>query len=669
MSRSFAPLNYLAKSADKHMGMNTNTPTKMAATASGLDRPLRVLHLEDDPDDRHVIQEWFKQQNIRAEFTDADNEADFVKACEEGSFDIVLSDKSLPGFDGLSALRFVREKFPHLPFVFVTGSMGEESAIETMKDGATDYVLKDRLSRLIPAVQRAIRESEREKKNRQIEEKIRQQAALLDKAQDAILVTDVDSHILFWNKSAERIYGWPISSVMTRKASEILPTNKARYEEVTHLLLARGSWTGELTAANRGGNELIVESRWTLVRDELGIPKSILIIDTDITEKKALEAKFLRSQRMDSIGALAGGIAHDLNNALAPVIIGADLLKTCEDDIGREKFLDIISTNAQRATGLVKQILGFARGSGGQSGPIKLSHLITEMGKMIQDTFSKAIALSVKLPDKELWTVLGDTTELHQVLLNLCVNARDAMPNGGSLALSAKNVTLDELEAMANGATPGAYVMVSVADTGSGIPPEVLPRIFEPFFTTKTGDKGTGLGLATVSGIVKHHGGFIDIQTKSGKGTEFRVYIPAMNSAATAAAETKEAALPVGHGELILVIDDEESVRELTKTTLESYGYRVVTAQNGLQGIARFKENPNDIKLIATDTDMPYVDGLGAIRAIKELKPDIPVIIASGGSKSDTDEIRKVDSAHVKNLAKPYSLDQLLVAVAMGLQH
>jgi PAS domain S-box-containing protein len=290
-------------------GTNTKLQTNRASKVSVLDRALRILHLEDDLNDRRVIQQWMKEQNIAAEFTDVDNEADFVKAFEQATFDIILSDKSLPGFDGLSALRFVREKFPHVPFVFVTGSMGEEAAIETMKDGATDYVLKDRLSRLIPAVQRAIRESEHEEKNRQIEEKIRQHAALLDEAQDAILVTDVEDHVVFWNKSAERIYGWTASAIMGRKAAELLARDVTKYEHAKRLLLEKGNWRGELLVANRAGNELIIEARWTLVRDEQGKPKSILMIDTDITETKALEAKFLRSQRMDSIGALAGGIA------------------------------------------------------------------------------------------------------------------------------------------------------------------------------------------------------------------------------------------------------------------------------------------------------------------------------------------------------------------------
>ena len=647
--------------------MSGKSPSSSGASVSILDRPLRILHLEDDPNDHRVVVEWLGRQNIAAEFTVIDNELDFIKALNEQPFDIVLSDKSLPGFDGLSALRVVREKFKHIPFVFVTGSMGEEAAIETIKDGATDYVLKDRLSRLIPSMQRAIREAEQEEKNRQAEEKNRQQAALLDKAQDAIMVTDIEDRILFWNRSAERIYGWPAVAVVGRKATELLPVDAERYDEAKKELLEKGSWMGEMIAANRGGNELVIEGRWTLMRDEQGHPKSILIIDTDITERKALEARFLRSQRMDSIGALAGGIAHDLNNALAPVLMGVDLLRYSDAPADRDKYLDIILSNTRRATELVKQILSFARGSGRERGPVRIRFLVTEMSKMIRDTFPKAISYSVKMPSQDLWTVHGDATEIHQVLLNLCVNARDAMPNGGRLMVTAQNFVLEDAAATATGAKAGPYVLLSVTDTGTGIPPEVLPRIFEPFFTTKKEDKGTGLGLATVSGIVKHHGGFIDIQTEAGKGTEFKIFLPAIAVPEAGENDIPELTLPTGHGELILVIDDEETVLELTKTTLESYGYQVIVAQNGLQGIARFTEYKPEIKLVITDADMPYMDGMAAIRSIKEIHPDTPVIIVSGTQDSAL-KMEQSKIFRLNSLQKPYSLDQLLINVANGLK-
>ncbi len=367
--------------------------------------------------------------------------------------------------------------------------------------------------------------------------------------------------------------------------------------------------------------ELVVESRWTLLRDEEGNPKRILIIDTDITEKKAIETRFLRSQRMDSIGALASGVAHDLNNALAPVIMGTELVRTCQDAEDRNTYLDIVDSNARRATELVRQILGFARGSGGQLGPVQLEHDIRDIGRMIQETFPKSISLSLVFPGEKLWTVRGDATELHQVLLNLCVNSRDAMPQGGQLTLSAQNCEMSEEAAAALCGKPGSYVKVSVADNGTGIPPEVLPRIFEPFFTTKKVAGGTGLGLATVAAIVKRHEGFMDIQTQAGRGTEFTIYLPAVDSTKPDAAEPKDRVLPAGHGELILVIDDEQTLLELAKAMLESFSYQVITAQDGLQGMALFTQKQNEIALVLTDADMPNMDGMAVIRAIKECGP------------------------------------------------
>jgi PAS domain S-box-containing protein len=634
-----------------------------------MDRALRIVHLEDDPNDRQMIRTWLHEQNIAAEFIDVDNEVDFIAAFAAQPVDLVLSDKTLPNFDGLSALRFVRENYPHVPFVFVTGSMGEEAAIETMRDGATDYVLKDRLSRLVPAVERAVREAEQEEKARRIEDKNRQQAALLDKAQDAILVADLEGCIVYRNKSAERIYGTSPETNIGGKILALAPGGEALFQEARQTVVDKGSWNGEIETVNTGGARLTIDSHWTLMRDENGLPGTILIIDTDITEKKELEAKFLRSQRLDSIGSLASGIAHDLNNALAPVLMGSELLRTCPDN-DRKRFLDIVETNVRRAADLVKQILSFTRGSEARRAPVLLKRTIREMGKMIQETFPKAIAFSVKYPGPELWTVQGDATEFHQVLMNLCVNARDAMKAaGGSLTITAQNFILtDNSRAASNGAKPGPYVMISVADTGSGIPPEVLPRIFEPFFTTKEGDQGTGLGLATVASIVKHHSGFMDIETQPGKGTEFKIYFPATPALETKEGMAAELALPSGHGEMILVIDDEEALLELTKTMLETFGYRVVTAHNGIQGIARFTEWQGEIKLVVTDNEMPQMDGRTALSAIKKLRPDIPVIIASGAKRGF--EMPDLKAAvDLKSLAKPYSLDQLLIAVDMGLHH
>lgn len=378
-------------------------------------------------------------------------------------------------------------------------------------------------------------------------------------------------------------------------------------------------------------------------------------------------AALLRSQRMESIGKLAGGIAHDLNNALTPVIVGAQLLKENNSEAERNKLLETISASANRGAAMVKHILAFARGSKNQSQQVPLSNLVKEIAKVIQDTFSKAILINVNM-GKGLWNVSGDATELYQVLLNLCVNARDAMPQGGELTLTVENQTLGETAKSVSGDIPaGAYVVMAVADTGSGIPPEVLPRIFEPLFTTKAPDKGTGLGLSTVAGIVKNHNGFIQVRTEAAKGTEFRIFLPASESMETDRRTEPGKALPVGHGEMVLLMDDEATVRQLTQTTLQNYGYRVLTAMSGLDGITTFDAHKDEIKLLVSDTDMPVMNGIVAIRAIQKLKPELPVIITSGVER-DTEQLVGIDRTHLTILQKPYTVEQILNAVAKGLE-
>ena len=494
------------------------------------------------------------------------------------------------------------------------------------------------------------------------EERIREQAELLDKANDAIMVLDVGGRISFWNRGAELLYGWTQKELFSRNVRDLLSKKANGFSTIFDKVFQDGVWSGEIAHVTKDGRTVTVDSHWTLVRDVNGNPRSVLLIDTDITEKKQYQAQMLRSQRMDSIGTLAGGIAHDLNNALAPVLMSAEMLHYTENEGDREKYLNIITTSAQRGVQMVKQILSFARGSRGPGAPVPVGNLVSEMAKIVKNTFPKSISINVDCPTKKLWNVTGDVTELHQVLLNLCVNARDVMPNGGRLTLSVENVRLDG-RSIPSTTAPGPYVLISVADTGTGIPLEILPRIFEPFFTTKSPDKGTGLGLSTVATIVKHRRGLIDVKTDSGKGTEFRIYLPGIETPEIDESELDDAPVPEGNGELILVMDDEESVREMTKSALESYGYKVVTALNGLHGIARFEEHKDDIRLVITDSDMPYLDGLSALCSIQQLKPGIPAIIASG-TKHDPENFQQLDLSTIYNLGKPFGMKDLLASVA-----
>lgn len=492
------------------------------------------------------------------------------------------------------------------------------------------------------------------------QEKIREQATLLDEAKDAIVALDLERRVTFWNKGAERIYGRTEEEALGKSADDLLFA--AGKPEDFHKVYETGAWMGELAQKTKSGQALTVESSWTLVKDDAGKPKCLLIINTNITEKKNYEAQLLRSQRMESLGTLAGGIAHDLNNALAPVIIGAELLKQNANEAKRGLLVETILASAQRGTEMVRQILSFARGSQGQAKSVQIGSLLKEMVKILRDTFPKSMGIECNL-GRDLWAVRGDVTELHQVLLNLCVNARDAMPQGGRLTLAAENVKKEDVPA---GNAPGPYVMLSVADTGTGIAPELLPRIFEPFFSTKGPEKGTGLGLSTVSNILKHHNGFIQVRSEVGKGTQFRVFLPALPATEPAEGRASKPNLPAGHGEMIMVMDDELAVRELAKTTLENFGYRVVTAPNGLLGITCFEEYKNEIQVVVSDTDMPFADGFTAIRSIQKAKPDIRIIIASGG-KRESQQLQGIDMKHLTILDKPYTMEQLLTAVADGM--
>jgi PAS domain S-box-containing protein len=403
------------------------------------------------------------------------------------------------------------------------------------------------------------------------EEQVRKQAALLDAANDAIYVRTLDHTVTYWNAGAERLYGWPRAEALGRKITDLVGLESAAFAAAQATLLEQGHWSGELTKTSKAGKELVVFCRWTLLRDEQGQPREVLAINTDITEQKQLEANFLRIQRMEGIGALAGGIAHDLNNILAPILMVGQLLRETVTDPESRRMINTVEACAQRGADIIKQLLTFARGKPGARAPLPMRHFLNEMHKLIRETFPRNIQPRVNVP-KDLWLILGDATQIHQALMNLCVNARDAMPEGGTLTLAAENVTLDAARAaMTPNAKAGEYVRVSVTDTGTGIPPEHVDRIFDPFFTTKEIGKGTGLGLATVLGIVRGHGGFVRVNSRVGQGTTFELCFPASPEVKAAATPEREVPPPRGQGELILVVDDEAAVRETVRQTLEKY--------------------------------------------------------------------------------------------------
>lgn len=622
-----------------------------------------VLIIEDDEDD------FFIAANLLSKATIIAANVDWAQSYEEGvemvtskNYDVCLVDYRLGARNGLELLREAAERGANVPMILLTGQGDLEVDVNAMLAGAADYLVKGQIDAQV--LERSIRYA-RERKR--AEERIREQAALLDKARDAISACDLQQRIIYWNKSAERLTGWSAEEVIGRRIDDQLYGEDYQgHIDAWQAVLKEGEWLGELRQFSRTGNEIFVESRWTLVRDSAGNPRSVLVISTDITERKKLEAQFLRSQRMESIGRLVGGIAHDLGNLLVPILLGVKVLQQrFADDEKAARTLAMIQKSAQRGSDMVKQVLAFARGVEGERVPVHPNQVIREVEKITQETFPATIKVEVDVAE-DLWMVKGDATQLQQVLMNLCVNARDVLTDGGKLAISADNILLDARSARKNlDAKPGKFVRLTVSDTGPGIPPEVMDKIFEPFFTTKPMGKGTGLGLSTVYSIVKSHGGFVSVESNQGSGTSFHIHLPGSEVSVDHADETSAQECQ-GHGETILIVDDEEFILETTREVLERLGYRVMVAGDGFEALRILTENKDKIELVVTDIMMPEMDGITTIREMKKIRPDLPIVAASGVTGSS---VRKaVEVGAEVWLAKPFSVEKLCTTLQEQLQ-
>ncbi len=868
-------------------------------------RPLRVLLVEDNPADAELLLRELRRAGFEPDCQLVDTEAGY-RAHLDASLDLVLSDYQMPQFSGLRALEILQEKALEVPFILVSGTMGEETAVAAMRQGAADYLLKDRLARLGTAVNRVLdqtrlrqerRQSERVRRHaegalrlfralvdqsndtfeivdpatgrfldineksctdlgytrrehlalrvwdvdaevseamwpevvanirnrgtsnregirrrkdgslfpmelnvkwvhldrdyivgvaRDITERKKSEAALstsegryralYDYAPDGILISDARGYYLDGNPSICRMLGYQQHELIGLHASQIVmaadvPRVSPAFEEIQSHSPVQREWqlrrrdgetfpaeviasimpdgnvlslirditerkrsdsrfrrlvesnaqgvmfrkaNGEITEANDAFLRIVGRERAELEAGALdwiamtppefaqvdnkclqearaggvctpyekeflrsdGVRVPVLVgaatfedspdegvcFVMDLTERKKLEQQFLRAQRMESIGTLAGGIAHDLNNVLAPIIMSLDIMKMKFRDPASAEMLAVVSSSAQRGADMVRQVLSFARGVEGRRMEVQVKHLIHDVEKIVNETFLKHIVIHSSVP-VGLLTVVGDPTQLHQVMLNLCVNARDAMTTGGTLTIAAKNVTLDEGSA-ANDleARPGLYVQIQVTDTGTGIHPETMEKIFDPFFTTKEVGHGTGLGLSTSQAIVKSHGGLMRVHSEPGRGTTFSVFLPARTSVGTVDSGVVEPEMPRGNGELILVVDDELSVREITQQTLETFGYRVILAVDGADAVATYATHKEEISLVLTDMTMPVMDGSAAIQILRRFNPSVRIIAASGlASHNCVTDATKLGVKHF--LAKPYTAEALLKTI------
>ena len=619
---------------------------------------LQILLVEDNPADAELIQYELQRSGVLHHAQCVATKNAFLAALRKTPPDAIISDYSMPQFNAIDALHAIKAHRVDVAFILVTGTQSEEVAVQCLKEGADDYILKSSLKRLPAALLAGVQRKRSEAQRAEAEARIREQAALLNKARDAILVIDLKGTITFWNDGAQRLYGWSGTETIGQLSIATFSNPEADFEQALREALKHDEWQGDLRQTNRQGGSFFVESRWTLIRDSENRPKSILIINSDITEKRKLEAQFLRAQRLESIGTLAGGIAHDLNNVLTPILVSLKMLRELKGATP-EEVLETLEASAHRGAGIVQQVLSFARGMEGEKSILNIKHPLNEVLKIAKDVFPRTVEIR-SLIDTDLWPVNGDATQLHQVFMNLVVNARDAMPDGGRLRVEARNTELDENYArMQPEAKAGPYVVVTFTDSGTGISPTVLPKIFEPFFTTKDVGKGTGLGLSTALGIVRSHGGFVSVYSETGKGSSFKIYLPAADTGFRKQDSPRPAKLPQGQGERVMVADDEAAIREIVKVTLESNGYQVVTANDGTEAVRLFATQKQKINLVMVDLMMPFMDGLATIRALRNMDPATKFIAISG--LMDHARIGHLhDIGGVQFLAKPFTTEQLL---------
>jgi two-component system cell cycle sensor histidine kinase/response regulator CckA len=509
---------------------------------------------------------------------------------------------------------------------------------------------------------------------RQLAAKNREQAALLDITSDAILVCDLDHRIFYWNQGAERLYGWSATETRGQWVNDLLHYDADQLVTITQTLLHQGQWGGEMQDYTRSGQPITVLTRWTLMRDQAGQPQSILLIMTDITEKRQLEAQSYQAQRLEALGTLTGGIAHDLNNVLAPILAMAQLLRLTQRQLpsDAQEQLQLIEQSARRGAAMVEQILALTRGSSEDPTPVVLVlPVLQEVVAIMQKSLPKSITVvfdqPVNSPQANILAVLADPTHLHQIIMNLCTNARDAMVAGGCLTLGAQIIHVNQAMAHLHlDARVGDYVVITVTDTGTGMTPEVRDLIFDPFFTTKAPGQGTGLGLAMVRGMVKSYGGFLRVASESGQGTEISVFLPALETAPGPTQPSAESCQDLqGNGERILVVDDDPLVQLTTQSLLVTHRYSTWAVQDGLQALAYYRQHQDDIALIILDITMPTMDGIELIRRLKALRPDVAIIAISG--LPDNQFPARAAGADVF-LAKPYAVDTLLNTVARLIQ-
>ncbi len=624
--------------------------------------PLQILYLEDDPNDAALAQATLEEEDLSCDLTFVQDRDGFVAALEQGGIDLILSDYLLPGFDGMSALAIVRARWPDTPFIFLSGTLGEERAIDSLQAGATDYVVKERLARLAPAVRRAMREvAEREKSRRtelalrETEQRLR---VIFEKSPLGILLFGENGRPVLTNSALQKMLGYSGEELSEKDHKNLThPEDRAKADEVFQQFM-RGDRPGyqiEKRYIRKDGT--IVWARVSVSAAHLtaGRPDFAIGMAEDITERHNLEAQIIEAQKMEVIGHLASGIAHDFNNMLAVIMGNSDLIiqkLVSEKDVAG--CVETIRTSAQRAAGLTRQLLIFSRRQKVHPLVLDLNDVVKEMAKILRRLIDENIELAV-VPAENLGRIRADSGYVGQVLMNLAINARDAMVQGGTLTIATSNAALDENYARTHqGALPGPYVLLRVSDTGTGMTDEVKAHIFEAFFTTKPKGKGTGLGLATCQTIVQQSGGYIEIASEVGRGTTVSIYFPKVDEPLDVNVLGKSAPTPRGT-ETVLVVEDEPTLRRLARNVLEVQGYQVVSASNGQDALNAVRDHKGaPIRLVITDVVMPLMGGKVMAEWLRITHPNLKFLFTSGYTDEAASQLGP-SSEGVDFMPKPYT--------------
>ncbi|RPI06561.1 MAG: response regulator [Ignavibacteriae bacterium] len=598
---------------------------------------LRILLVEDSEDDAILLIRHLQRNGYDVVYDRVVDSTSMIESLRRQPWDIVIADYALPAFNGLSALAIFKESKIDIPFIIVSGTIGEDIAIQAMKAGAHDYVMKGNLARLIPAIQRELDEAEIRRERRHGEDALKESEnryrGLFEGSKDAIYFSTVDGKLIDINPAGVELLGYTSKEeILAANVYQCNFYDSIRYNRRKKLIQEGGSIKDfEYTLKRKDGTSAIVLETTTPVQDIRGTVIMYRSILRDVTMQKQLEQQFIQAQKMDSIGTLAGGIAHDFNNILGIILGYSNLLE--EKRTHHKEFSESVSAivqAAERGSALVQQILTFARKTDVTFRQINLANAACEMLAMLKDTFPRIITMKGVF-SKKIPNIYADGNQIHQVLLNLCLNARDAMPNGGQLTLKTEVRTLDQVREHFPAADQEAYVCLSVSDTGEGMDETIRPRIFDPFFTTKTDGKGAGLGLSVVYGVMQAHLGFIDVESKPKHGSVFRLYFPVpATTTHQAARQTQKDFFKLEGTETILFVEDEEFIRNMVRLTLESKGYKVYTAEDGISAIRLYKRYQEEIDLVLTDIGLPGMTGIDEFMKLKKIDPDVNVVFTSG---------------------------------------